>query len=539
MAEFQEDGFQQLQLQFEALQADYNFVLSALKDEQRKNAALEEECDLLAEHNCRLEAEIVQLKKDKDTHIRVTVDRQQTTRLNGLSLADENSSMATGAFAQKAVMTIANAAGASNVLSVGLIPFHNVVVCGGVDKTLRLFDIHSGGEPIACYVFAAPVLAIDVFSPPIMKNTSASSDRVVALVGCSMMDGSHSIVTVRLSTLTATQSTNASIIAAEDASAGTIQQFHDHSKYVVCLRFSSDGRRFATCSYDKSVNLYGQVGCDDANQSGVGARFVKQISYRFQTTPESLVFVTVPSSSESAATDTADEVTPPPAAVGGIVDAMARNIGTNTTELVVALRDVSYLTYLTNLPVIQASLKTNVDVTTDAVGIDTDAIVGTSVATAPSEMIVIHHDANVASDRYHRKVSLNENEWDTHVSFTPLFLSTSPSGAFILVSTSHSMHYCYRTGTNNRVQTLTGHTSNEFSKPRTCWGSESVIYSNTEACGDIFVYFLHSARILHVIGGSDGHKGIVKDLVTHPSLPHTLVSGSFDKTVRVWTSCQE
>jgi len=460
MSEFSEEAFKQLQL-------DYNFVLSSLKDEQKKSESLEEECDMLAVHNCRLEAEIAELKKLKETrNITVDSNKSVTAAVEKLSLDNRgSSSVSAGPFVQESAMVIANAAGASNVLSVGLIPSHNITLCGGVDKTLRMYDLASG-EARSYYQFAAPVLAIDVFTPVGLAAANA-----VALVGCSMMDGSHAVVTVTPSSVSSG--------ADGDASDGSIQMFHDHSKYVVCLRFSPDGRHFATCSYDKSVNVYGY------GQVGDEHDYVKLCSYRFQTTPESLVFINM-SATEGETAYTA-------------------------TELVVALRDVSYLVYITDLPSPPSY--------TDTVSPDVIAVSG---------------DVSVETDGHHRKVSLNENEWDTHVSFTPLFLSASPSGEFLLVSTSHSMHYCYRTGTNARVQTLTGHTSNEYSKPRTCWGSESVIYSNTEACGDIFVFFLHSARILHVIGGSDGHRGIVKDLVTHPSLPNTLVSGSFDKTVRVW-----
>ena len=32
--------------------------------------------------------------------------------------------------------------------------------------------------------------------------------------------------------------------------------FHDHSKYVICIKWSPNGSHFATVSYDKTVNLY-------------------------------------------------------------------------------------------------------------------------------------------------------------------------------------------------------------------------------------------------------------------------------------------
>jgi WD40 repeat protein len=36
-----------------------------------------------------------------------------------------------------------------------------------------------------------------------------------------------------------------------------IATFSDHTKYVVRTRWSPDGQRFATASYDKSICLYG------------------------------------------------------------------------------------------------------------------------------------------------------------------------------------------------------------------------------------------------------------------------------------------
>jgi WD40 repeat protein len=492
MSEFTVEAFKKLQL-------EYNSLLASLKEERKKTSALEDECDLLAEHNCRLETELAALKVNQPVSSTPSLSsgvgslKRPDVDVNSLSLGDESTSIAAGIFVQESAMTISNAAGASNVLSVGILPLpgRSIAVCGGVDKTLRLFDLASG-DPLAVYSFAAPVLAVDVFMSPGVDtdyDNSGDGQRLVGLVGCSMMDGSHAVVSVRAAAVRF-PATRGAVGATED-SEEDVQLFHDHSKYVVCLRFSPDGRRFATCSYDRSVNLYSLA------RAGAGQerpRYVRRVSYRFQTTPESLVFV--------------------PAGVGaGGDNSGGAKVG---EELVVALRDVCYLTYLTNLP----QPPTN----------DAEA----AAATATAEVVAMAGEAAQQGDQHHRKVSLNENDWDTHVSFTPLFLSLSPSGALLLVSTSHSMHYCYRTGTNLRVQTLTGHTSNEYSKPRTCWGSESVVYSNTEACGDIFVFFLHSAKILHVIGGCDGHRGIVKDLATHPSVPNTLVSGSFDKTLRVW-----
>jgi hypothetical protein len=54
-----------------------------------------------------------------------------------------------------------------------------------------------------------------------------------------------------------------------------------------------------------------------------------------------------------------------------------------------------------------------------------------------------------------RLVSLNENGWDTHVSFASLHLSATPDGKLILIATYKSLHIIVRFGIS-RVCTLCG-----------------------------------------------------------------------------------
>ncbi|GAM22643.1 hypothetical protein SAMD00019534_058180, partial [Acytostelium subglobosum LB1] len=60
-----------------------------------------------------------------------------------------------------------------------------------------------------------------------------------------------------------------------------VQTFKDHQKYVVRVRWSPDGRKFATCSYDKTLKYYAQA--DDGT-------FVLVNSIEFPYSLESLVF---------------------------------------------------------------------------------------------------------------------------------------------------------------------------------------------------------------------------------------------------------
>lgn len=45
-----------------------------------------------------------------------------------------------------------------------------------------------------------------------------------------------------------------------------------------------------------------------------------------------------------------------------------------------------------------------------------------------------------------RQVSLNENDWDTHVSYTPLYLSVCPENKFLLIATDKSLHFIVKIG---------------------------------------------------------------------------------------------
>jgi WD40 repeat protein len=124
-------------------------------------------------------------------------------------------------------LRIENASGTMNSLSVSYGSREgsvlDVILCGGVDKTLRVFDLQ--GEPLRQLEFSAPILAID---------TSGS------LVSCSLMDGGH--VLVNLSTPSADP-----------------EIYRTHNKYVVGTGWSSDGKYLYTCSHDKSVALFNVV----------------------------------------------------------------------------------------------------------------------------------------------------------------------------------------------------------------------------------------------------------------------------------------
>ena len=129
------------------------------------------------------------------------------------------------------------------------------------------------------------------------------------------------------------------------------------------------------------------------------------------------------------------------------------------------------------------------------------------------------------------RVSLNENDWDEHCSFTPLYLSVSPDHKLLLVASDKHLHYVYKIRTNQRIATLGGHTCSDYGRPRVAWDpSGKYIYSNSEADNAIHVYCLFAKKIIYSLRG---HTGVVKDMSCNEA--RELVTGSFDKTVMLWT----
>ena len=130
-----------------------------------------------------------------------------------------------------------------------------------------------------------------------------------------------------------------------------------------------------------------------------------------------------------------------------------------------------------------------------------------------------------------RTISVNENEWDTHVSFAPLYLSISPDQKYVLMATDKNMHIVMRVGTNRRVRTLTGHISGDYGKPYAVWDNTGkYIYCNSEEEHFLYVYSVASERVVEKLRG---HAGIIRSLAVHPR--KSIVStASYDKTVAIW-----
>lgn len=156
------------------------------EQEKKLNAKLEEECDLLAEENCRLREEIAQLRamlpqSSESDHrpVSIAVEGESSplpiARMEGDRL-----------YANKASRQIFHACGDKNVLSVSFMSEpqassnRDIVVCGGVDGKLSLYDSESLAL-LQQFTVGAPVLMISI------------RDLYIA---ASMMDGSVAIVSL-------------------------------------------------------------------------------------------------------------------------------------------------------------------------------------------------------------------------------------------------------------------------------------------------------------------------------------------------------
>jgi hypothetical protein len=76
-----------------------------------------------------------------------------------------------------------------------------------------------------------------------------------------------------------------------------------------------------------------------------------------------------------------------------------------------------------------------------------------------------------------KRVSLNEKEWDMHVSLTPLALCISPDQKLLLVATDKQMHLIFTAGTSIRVRILTEHSCGDYGKPSVCWDHSGFLIS--------------------------------------------------------------
>jgi WD40 repeat protein len=129
------------------------------------------------------------------------------------------------------------------------------------------------------------------------------------------------------------------------------------------------------------------------------------------------------------------------------------------------------------------------------------------------------------------EVSLNANDWDHHVSFTPLALAVSHSNKYIAVATDKNMHLILKLFTNLRLKTLSSHISDDYGKPKIAWDqSDKYLYSNSQLDNNVHVYNVVTEKIIDTL---EGHTGQIRD-IKHHKVTRNIISISQDHSVIEW-----
>jgi WD40 repeat protein len=134
------------------------------------------------------------------------------------------------------------------------------------------------------------------------------------------------------------------------------------------------------------------------------------------------------------------------------------------------------------------------------------------------------------------RISLNEHDWDTHVSFTPLALSLSHHQKYLAVATDKDLHIVYHLGTNTRVRVLGGgHQCDSYGKPKIVWDlTDLYLYCTSQGDYLLHLYSLtNSKEVTKERQSLNVHKGQIRDLCYHPT-ERRLLTTSFDRTVVEW-----
>ncbi|KAK9766291.1 hypothetical protein K7432_004722 [Basidiobolus ranarum] len=226
-----------------------------------------------------------------------------------------------------------------------------------------------------------------------------------------------------------------------------LQSFKNHTKYVVRVRFSPDGNYFASCSYDKTFNIYKAVKKDE---NGLPVYELVKTFY-FRGYVESLAFML------------------------------------DSSYVVVGVREDNYLYYI-----------------------------------------------NLESLEY-EKYNMNSNG-DDWVSFTPMDLSISPDGRYLLCSTDDrsGRAILFRVKSSIQPRNFYGIPHDEYSNPRHAWHPSGKYFFATGDDWKIRCIEVKSSKILATLAG---HTGVIRSLHYDQKLD-VLVSAGFDKTIKIW-KCPE
>lgn len=500
---------------FAALISENEALRKQLRIATDRIVELEDENDLLAEHNGRLQAETAALEsKFKAISSGVNMAKDDScTYIHDLKSVGESIPFASATVCENTKFhqtpmsltasdddAIINPCGTCNVISIGLLPSLNIVLCAGVDQKLHAY--HNNQEVLA-FKFHAPIIDICVYDRCDYEDKHACNGDDVSnksrggLIACSMMDGSHALID------TFWDETHLNMLLVREDSVNpnpvvqiqlelaynpeedvcdensvlirqTVRYIKTHSKYVHMIRFdrragpfpmNSPNLTLATCSYDGYVHIY------DIKLASFDMEFTHR--FRFQTMPECIEFARCGSLSSLGDGSPDDQV----------------------LYLIVAVRESCFLKYIN---------------------------FSAFVAEASGCVYPLSYEEVNQCCTNVTNVSLNENNWDFHISFTPLYINTSPDGKYLMVSTNHSFHYCYIIGSNKRVAVFNGMVCNDYSKPRTCWyGSRSQYFLANSDSGEVMIFSLLDTNRAHVLRSP--HKGVVKELCYNADTQEVLV----------------
>ncbi|KAF9427900.1 hypothetical protein BGZ94_003898 [Podila epigama] len=130
-------------------------------------------------------------------------------------------------------------------------------------------------------------------------------------------------------------------------------------------------------------------------------------------------------------------------------------------------------------------------------------------------------------------MNVNKDDW---VSFTPMDISASPhnDGAYLLVSTDAptGRQILFRTDSALQLFNYYGVPTDGFSTPRHVWEKHGKYFYVTGNDNKIYCFDVGTQKI---VGTLDGHKAVVRSLFMDNE-QNTLISCSFDKTVRSWVN---
>jgi len=113
----------------------------------------------------------------------------------------------------------------------------------------------------------------------------------------------------------------------------------------------------------------------------------------------------------------------------------------------------------------------------------------------------------------------------------------SPNGKYLCAATDSSRIIVLDASTGEIIRNLYGHKSDSYFTPRIAWSQNGqYIFGNTQEDNSICVWDIASAAIVERLDAksSGGHTGQVRDMYSS-SRSNTLITASYDKTVKVWT----